>query len=224
MTAESHALSLCAPPRPCVHVRVFVQARCVCVVCVCVCVCVCLRACVQRSKSFIHYAALFFVIPGVAFAARPLFMGKPVDEETLKVRVHAGACAHACVCNRGKPGARGAAGTAPARVGVVACQHVTQCRARLYPRCAARAGEIHISGRGSQEPAESAPRAPRCRQTRCTHTHTHTHTCTCKHTPHTHTPTCMRARLHVHARAHEYRRARAHACPLLSLHPLLLAN
>ena len=87
----------------------------------------------QRSKSFIHYAALFFVIPGAwqpefvgafvmglirscnlvlmrlcrsdlalmvlcprplthfcraaaAYAARPLFMGKPVDEETLRDR------------------------------------------------------------------------------------------------------------------------------------------
>jgi hypothetical protein len=39
-----------------------------------------------RSKSFLHYAALFFAIPAAAFAARPLFMGKPVDEETLRER------------------------------------------------------------------------------------------------------------------------------------------
>jgi len=33
-----------------------------------------------------HYAAIFFVIPAAAYAARPLFMGKPVDEETLRER------------------------------------------------------------------------------------------------------------------------------------------
>ncbi len=47
------------------------------------------RLAVQRSKSFIHYAALFFVIPGVAYAVRPFFLGKPVDPEQLKVRLYA---------------------------------------------------------------------------------------------------------------------------------------
>ena len=68
MTAESHALSLCAPPRPCVHVRVFVQARCVCVVCVCVCVCVCVRVCSEAR-------ALSTMLP--SFSSFPAWHSQP---------------------------------------------------------------------------------------------------------------------------------------------------
>ena len=46
----------------------------------------------QRSKSFIHYSAIFFIIPAVAYVARPFFMGKPIDEDTLKVLLAVRAC------------------------------------------------------------------------------------------------------------------------------------